>query len=154
MSAWKNLGPGWADALEGSAVEDEMGVDLLIALGMEARLRDAARMLAEEEHQLGTHVDENEPLVRSMRLAADDRTAPDTARVYTGGKLKVSVRVDGTDLVFTQVSGPRGITVVLGEVIVPLQIGVEARADGISTLPDTLVVLDRKGRRRTLAPQD
>ena len=151
--AWKNLGPGWAEALGGSGVEDEMGVDLLIALGMEARLREAARMLADEEHQLGTFVDEQEPAARSMRLAADDGSGAVTTRVYVDGKLRISVRVDATDLVLTQLSGPRGVTAVLGDHRVPLQAGVSARAKGVSLLPDTLLVLDRKGRRRTLSPQ-
>ncbi len=58
MSSWKKLGPGWAEALDDSGVEDDMGVDWLIALGSEARLREAARSLALEEHLLGTYVDE------------------------------------------------------------------------------------------------
>jgi|GEM_PF-4078557 len=150
MSAWKKLGPGWAEVLDGSGAEDDMGVDLLIALGMEARLREAARALALEEHLLGAHVDVSEPVVQTVRLAADDGSGAPATRMFADGKLRVAAHIDGGDLVLTQRGGAPGITVVLGERWVPLQASVPARATGISELPESLVVLDRKGRRRTL----
>ncbi len=149
MSSWKKLGPGWAEALDDSGVEDDMGVDWLIALGSEARLREAARSLALEEHLLGTYVDEEEPVMQQLRFAAKD-SADSTDALYVDGKVKVSGRIEGTTLVLVQQAGPPGITVVFGEQWVPLQPGVPSPVDGWSSLPESLSVLDRKGRRRVL----
>lgn len=154
MSRFKTLGPGWAALLDDSELEDSMGVDLLVALGHEARLRDAARALALEEHQLGVHVDESEPMGEVLRLAADDGAGEGRAVVFALGRLRISAQVDADGLVLSQLDGGAGVTVVLGDTWVPLQLGVAARAAGVTQVPDRLTVLDRKGRRRTLAPED
>jgi len=152
MSRFDKLGPGWADVLDGEGLEDEMGVDLLIALGSEARLRDAARALALEEHLLGVHVDEAELASETMRLAAQDR-AHDEVVVFADGGLRVRARVAEGGLEFVQVGGAPGATVVLGETWVPLQPELVARAEGFDEMPAQLVVLDRRGRRRMLRPE-
>jgi len=127
-------------------------VDLLLALGQEAQLRAAADALALEAFQLGAYVDESEPMLDSVRLAAQD--ASDVARsvVYSDGPYRVSVRRDADGLELVQIAGPPGMTVVLGEQWLPLQPGVSARVHALSELPEALSVLDRKGRPRTLRP--
>jgi len=152
MSRFKQLGPGWADVLNGEGLEDEMGVDFLVALGCEARLREAARSLALEEHLLGTHVDESDLANEQIRLAAQDRAQPEVV-VFADGGLRVRARVAEGGLDFVQVGGAPGATVVLGETWVPLQPELVARAEGFKQMPSQLVVLDRRGRRRMLRPE-
>jgi hypothetical protein len=133
-------------------VETDPGVDLLLALGEEARLENAAKQLAMEAFLLGEHVDESEPLAENIRLAAkDEPTAAQTTR-YTDGRLELTVTLDADGLQITQQTGRSGITVVFGPTRIPLQPGLPARAPDVTTLPPTLSILDRKGRRRTLRP--
>ena len=154
MSRWNQLGPGWAAVLDDTELAEEPGVEMLIALGREARLRAAAEQLAQEAFELGAYVDESEPLQSSVRLAAEDHPSrPDTV-VYSDGPYQVSAHLDesGT-LVLLQLAGPPGITVIHDDEWVALQPGVAAHVEHAVTVPPTLEIMDRKGRRRTLSPE-
>ena len=153
MSRWNQLGPGWATVLDDTELADEPGVELLIALGREARIRAAAEQLAREEFELGAYVDESEPLPSSVRLAAEDHPSRSTTVVYRDGPLQISAHLDDSSaLVLVQLAGPPGITVILGDEWVALQPGFAVRVEHVSAVPPTLEILDRKGRRRTLPP--
>ncbi len=152
MSRVMRLGAGWDDVLEGEGLEDQVGVDLLVALASEAQLRSAARDLALEEHLLGTYADESDLADEHVRLAAQDR-APAEVVVFADGRLRVRTQVADGGLEFTQIGGASGPTVVLGDTWIPLQPKRVARAEGHVSIPVELVVLDRKGRRRTLHPE-
>lgn len=152
MSRWNQLGPGWATVLDDTELADEPGVELLIALGREARLRAAAEQLAREEFELGAYVDESEPLPSSVRLAAEDHPSRSTSVVYSDGPVQVSAQLDESSaLVLVQVAGPPGITVILGEEWVALQPGIATRVEHTDVIPPALEIMDRKGRRRTLS---
>lgn len=141
----------WNDVLDEC---DGPGVELLRALVAEGALRASARALAEEEHLLGTYVDESQLDERPLRLAADDGESRRGGRVLGAGRLRVRVWAHLDQVWAEQVAGRRGITLDLAGGPVPLQHGVPVVLAGLDSVPARLVALDRRGRRQMLEPID
>jgi hypothetical protein len=124
---------------------------LLGALARAGQLRRAAQELAQDEYEAGIWVDERELEDDApLRLAADDGQR---ATSFTDGTLEVRL-APGEDgaLHATQLDGPAGVTLLIGERYLPLVPGAAAATD-LRALPERLIALDARGRRRTLRPR-
>ena len=121
---------------------------LLSALARHARLRRAARELADAELDEGWYVDEDEAPEEATRLAADDGEI--RAAVYAAGPWKLLVTPSPAGLLLLQQEGPEGGTVEHAGAWAALAPGEGALLAGVDTLPERLVLLGPDGRRWTL----
>jgi len=138
--------------LAGIDSEDTEGLAFMSGLSKASRLHRAALALAEEAFLLGEHVDEQEAPAQAALLAAQDTSAVSStvgAR-YGDGRLKVWLRPVATGFEAIQEAGPAGVAIEVASGRVPLQRDVPRAIPGLETLPDQLVVLDRRGRRVVL----
>lgn len=126
--------------------EEDPMIELVSLLARAASLRRAARELADEELLEGHHV-EDEPSVEApaVRLAAHDAGEQAT---YRGGPFRVRVeREDDGVARITQLDGPAGLTVGLGERRVPLVLARAVEVGALAVLPEALRGWDAQGRR-------
>ncbi len=130
--------------------EDEtMFFDELAAVG---RRRRAARELADEAYYGGEYVEMDEIASVVERLAASDGAT--TLAVYWLGALRVEGQLVDGRLVLRQNEGGAGATVLLGDDWIPLERGVQVTGPVLATLPESLLVVDRRGRRHILPRVD
>ncbi len=120
---------------------------LVAAFAQEARLRRAAKQLAEDEMMDGMWVEEERESQEEMRYAADDRNQ--VRAVFSGGGYAVLVEQGDDGWTATQTSGSPGASLKMGDAWVVLT-PEQTVAIPTDALPERLVLVDLAGREIAL----